>query len=529
VLARDGEVGLVDGASGTVRRRIRLEASAVSSLAAGGGAAFASAPGDGVIWRIDAAAGALRARPFPVAAGVTDLAFGRGRLWVVSPLRGLVARLHPQHGTVELRVPVRGVPRGVAVDGDRVWVARSGETEQPASEAAGGLPRDRCGPVITAPGATPDKLVAVDLPLQGGVRLSTQQMTQAVELVARDRRFEAGPHRFGVQVCDDSTARTGISDPARCAANGRTYAQRQDVIAVIGPLDSDCAAQLLPETARGPVPVVAPLASYVGLTRVAPGAPPGQLERLYPGGRRHFARVYPPDDAALRAVADSSGERLVIVEDGQPDYGALIADNLAEIAGPRIAGRVRWNPQRPGDPRLGERVAALDPDAVFIAGTLESGAARTLRAIRARIPAAVPVYSNEGLTPTPQLVRRAGPAARDVRLVIGGLLPESSGSDARALARRIETSLPGVVTEPPALYAATAAQVVFDALGRSDGSRAAVLREIFATRIARSPIGPIAFTRDGDVRGPAVTVLRVVPGAAGGTFRHTRVERVLRP
>jgi ABC-type branched-subunit amino acid transport system substrate-binding protein len=89
--------------------------------------------------------------------------------------------------------------------------------------------------------------------------------------------------------------------------------------------------------------------------------------------------------------------------------------------------------------------------------------------------------------------------------------------------------LPGVVTEPPALYAAAAAQVVFDALGRSDGSRTAVLREIFATRIARSPIGPIAFTPEGDIRAPAVTVLRVTPGARGGTFEHTEVERVLRP
>ena len=529
VLAQDGEVGLVDPVRGAVRARIRLDASTVSSLAAGSGAAFVSAPGDGVIWRITRRGGRLLARPIPVAAGVTDLAFGSGRLWAVSPLRGLVARVDPERAAVELRVPVRGVPRGVAVDGDRVWVARSGETEQPSAEAPGGLPRERCGPVIAAPGNRPDKLVAVDLPLQGGVRLSTQQIAQAVELVARDRGFRAGPHRFGLQVCDDSVARTGISDPARCAANGRTYAQQREVVAVIGPLDSGCATELLPEAAHGPVAVVAPVAQYVGLTRAAPGGPPGELERLYPGGRRHFTRVFPADDAALRAVAAAVRGRLVIVEDGRPDYGALLADNLAQIAGPKVAGRVRWNPQRPRNPALAARVARLRPDAVFMAGTLESGAALALRSVRARIPARVPVYSNEGLTPTPQLVRRAGRAARGVRLVIGGLLPETLGGDARRLARRVEASLPGVVTEPPALYAAAAAQVVFDALGRSDGSRTAVLREIFATRIARSPIGPIAFTPEGDIRRPAVTVLRVTPGARGGTFEQTEVERVLRP
>ena len=529
VLGQDGEVGRVDPASGAVRARIKLDASAVSSLAAGGGAAFVSAPGDGVIWRITGTGDRLSARPIPIAAGVTDVAFGAGRLRAVSPLRGLVARVHPERATVELRVPVRGVPRGVAVDGDRVWVARSGETEQPAGELAGGLPRDRCGPLVAAPGKRPDKLVAVDLPLQGGVRVSTQQITQAVELVARDRGFRAGPHRFGLQVCDDSVARTGIPDPARCAANGRTYAQRREVVAVIGPLYSGCVTELLPEAARGPVAVIAPLASYVGLTRPSRGAPPGELERLYPHGRRHFTRVFPADDAAFRAVAAAARGRLVIVEDGRADYGAVIADDLARIAGPKVVGRVRWNPQRPRDPALAARVARLRPDAVFMAGTLESGAALALRSVRARIPARVPVYSNEGLTPTPQLVRRAGRAARDVRLVVLGLLPETLSGDAARLARRVEASLPGLATEPPALYAAAAAQVVFDALGRSDGSRSAVLNEIFATRIARSPIGPIAFTREGDIRAPAVTVLRVTPGARGGTFEHTEVERVLRP
>jgi hypothetical protein len=96
-----------------------------------------------------------------------------------------------------------------------------------------------------------------------------------------------------------------------------------------------------------PAAVVAPIAQYVGLTRESPGGPPGELERVYPGGRRHFTRVFPADDAALRAVAAAVRGRLVIVEDGRPDYGALLADNLAHIAGPKVAGRVCWNPQRP--------------------------------------------------------------------------------------------------------------------------------------------------------------------------------------
>jgi branched-chain amino acid transport system substrate-binding protein len=528
-LTTDGEMALV--AAGTRRVVARAELpGAPAGLAAGGGAAFVADPGGGVVWRVrQEGADGLLVRPVPAVPGVAALAYGGGRLWAVSPLRGLVLRLHPGRGTVELRAPVDGFPRAVAVDGDRVWVARSPGPGAAGAEVAGGLPRERCGPIVGPRGVGGTRLVAVDLPLQGGLRPSAQQVAQAVELVARDRGFRAGRHRVALQVCDDSIARTGLPDDARCAENGRAYARQPEVVAVIGPMSSGCAVHLLPETARGGVAVVSPFASYVGLTRAAPGTPPGELARLRAGGAPHFARVFPADDGQLRAVAATAGARLVIVEDGRREYGALLADGLEALAGRRVAGRLRWDPRRPRDARLAARVAGLRPTAVFLAGTLDTGGAQALRSVRARLPAGVPVYITEGLTPTPLLVRHAGRSAAGVRLVVAGLLPESLGAEGRRFARRVEAVLPGLAAEPQALYAAAAAQTVLDALARSDGTRGGMRRALFATRLRRSPVGPIAFTPDGDVRRPAVTVLRVVPGARGGTFAATEVERVVRP
>ena len=66
-------------------------------------------------------------------------------------------------------------------------------------------------------------LVVSDLPLQGGVRVTATQMAQAITFVLRERDFRAGRFRVAYQSCDDSVARTGLFDEAKCAANARAY------------------------------------------------------------------------------------------------------------------------------------------------------------------------------------------------------------------------------------------------------------------------------------------------------------------
>ena len=171
-------------------------------------------------------------------------------------------------------------------------------------------PAARCtaaaSPPSTGGAGRPQRLIVTDLPLQGGVRLSAQQMAQAAAFVLAGRGFRAGELRVGIQSCDDSVARTGLFDPAKCDANARAYARDRRVIGVVGTLNSPCSVAALPELGRakgGPLAMVSPVNSYVGLTRPAPGAPAGELESLYPSGRRHFTRVYPADDYQAVALA----------------------------------------------------------------------------------------------------------------------------------------------------------------------------------------------------------------------------------
>ena len=137
---------------------------------------------------------------------------------------------------------------------------------------------------------------------------------------------------------------------------------------MIGTLNSPCAVAAVPELNRapgGPLAMVSPLNSFVGLTCAAPGVARTLLASLYPTGRRNFLRVYPTDDlqgAALALLARDRGRRSVyVLDDGEPGYGALLATGFATTAdrlGLRIAGRSTWDPQDGSYEALARRVAA---------------------------------------------------------------------------------------------------------------------------------------------------------------------------
>ena len=193
------------------------------------------------------------------------------------------------------------------------------------------LPPTACEPVVAGKGES-DLLVVSDLPLQGGIRITATQMAQAIAFTLREREFRAGRFRVAYQSCDDSIARTGLYDEAKCAANARAYADNADVVGIIGTLNSPCALAAVPvlNTAEGgALGMVSPLNSFVGLTREGVGVPPSLPSSLYPTGERNYLRVYPTDDLQGAALAlrakDLGAKRVFVLDDGEPGYGEPMA------------------------------------------------------------------------------------------------------------------------------------------------------------------------------------------------------------
>ena len=123
-------------------------------------------------------------------------------------------------------------------------------------------------------------------------------MTQAIQFVLSSAEWKAGNYTIAYQDCDDSTAQAGKWDSAKCSANGNAYARNKDVIGVIGTFNSGCAEIIVPILNRapgGPVGMVSPANTYVGLTTTGPGTAPGEPGKYYPTGKRNYARVVAQD------------------------------------------------------------------------------------------------------------------------------------------------------------------------------------------------------------------------------------------
>jgi branched-chain amino acid transport system substrate-binding protein len=365
-------------------------------------------------------------------------------------------------------------------------------------------------------------------------------MAQAITFVLRERGFRAGRFRVAYQSCDDSIARTGLYDPAKCAANARAYGANPDVIGVIGTLNSDCAVTALPALNRAGLAMVSPLNSFVGLTRPAVGVDPRLLPRLYPTGRRNYVRVYPTDDlqgAALAMLArDLDHRRVFVLDDGDPMWGALSAggfETAARRLGLDVVERVTWDPRRTHYRDIARRVARADPDAVFLGGLLDNNGARVVRDLRATLDAAeADLLVTDGFTPVPLFVKKAGAAARDVYMSLMGVVTEHLPPAGADFAERFARTQAGVPVEPSAIYAAQATTVLLDAIARSDGTRRSVVDELFRTRVTDGLLGSFGFDARGDISESPVTVLRVREGGASRTIlsvEGAEVDRIMRP
>jgi YVTN family beta-propeller protein len=525
VLGGGGEVGRVDESTRRIADPVKITASALGGLAAGEGSAWVAAPADGTLWRIDAGT-PPSTRTIDVGVGATGVAVGAGAVWVTNPLEGTVVRVDPATNRVTQRVRLGGTPRGVAAAGDRVVVAVTGDAPAAAS-VAGGLPRGTCGPLLTAGDGEPERLIVSDLPLQGGLRLSTQQMVQAIELVLREHGFRAGRFRLGYQSCDDSIARTGLFDEAKCAANARLYARAEAVVGVVGQVNSPCTAAALPVANRAGLAMVSPLSSAVPLTRGSPA----ELGRLYPTGRRTFARVFGADDHQSQALAalahDLGAERVATIDDGTAEYGSALArvfERSATARGLDVVATERWRPGARGYAGVAARVARRRPQAVMVSGLLDNGGPAVVKALRAALGPDVALLLVDGLTPTDLLVDEAGEAARGAYLSYNGLTPDQFGPAGRRFAAKLGATLPGAEIEPGALYAAAATEVLLDAIARSDGTRASVAGVLHETRLD-TVVGRLSFTAAGDPVGSPVTIVRLRPGARDDAV----FDRLVRP
>jgi branched-chain amino acid transport system substrate-binding protein len=335
-------------------------------------------------------------------------------------------------------------------------------------------------------------------------------MNAAILLALRDRGFRAGRYPVAFQACDDSTPATVTTDERRCEANARAYARDPSLVGVVGTFTSTCATFELPILNRAGVAMVSPSNTYVGLTRGGPGAAPGDPARYAPTGRRSYARVVAPDDVQGAADAllahDLHAHRVFVVSDGTP-YGRGIATAFrlaARRLGIRIAGSARWDRTPP------QALRPRHADAAFLGGYPASGGGDAVITLRRHLPAGAPVIVPDGFFDAGNLAH-IGRAGEGMLISIAGPPLGRLGERGERFAGRLASAI-GTRPYTYAVYAAQAADLLLDAVGRSDGTRASVVRNVLSARVDDGLLGSFAITPTGDTTSRVVSVYRVSHG-----------------
>ncbi len=202
----------------------------------------------------------------------------------------------------------------------------------------------------------------------------------------------------------------------------------------------------------------------------------------------------------------------------------------AERVGLTIAGTKAFDPAAKSFEALANEVARSGAQGVMLGAFVDDGGDRVLKALRARLGPRLPIMATSGFYPIPDVLESAGRAARGLYAMTTDLL--AGGPGLTPAARRIAADLGSAADERFVLHAAQAAEVVMAAIARSDGTRAAVLRELQATRVRDGILGTFRFDGNGDITPAKLSVLRVTGRSATderlpAVYQGATVDRVL--
>ena len=539
VVNLDSSVSQIDPATNEVRATIQVPANSLTAAAVGAGSLWATDPVGGAVWRIDPHGSRLVMRTIPVEFGASGIVFGKGAIWVSNGVHGTLTRVDPETNRVAETIPLGSPPQSLAIGADGVWVTAGG------SRATGeALPEPPCGQVVYEGPGEPRFLIGSDLPLQGASRANALSIIEAIQLVLRARSFKAGRYSVGYQFCDDATAQAGGFEVEKCASNASAYVAHRRVLGVIGSYNSDCSFIQIAIMNRASLAMISPSNSAIGLTRASPSSTRGHLSRLYPTGKRNYVRIYPADD--IQAAANAILARYLgckatfVLDDEVGGYALDMKESFVRAAGRLrlpVAGTRRWDPGAAGYGRLARAIARTGTDCVFLAGQIYSNGGRLLHDLRAALGPDVPMIASDGFSRVEHVVATAGADADGLYVSVAGMPTERLSPAGKQFLRRLRNSRPAGAE--PNLYwgafGAQAAELLLDAIARSDGTRSSVTKRLLGTQARNGLFGDLRFDREGDIVPSAITILRVKEGGEGMSLRAAdfadgaEVDRVITP
>jgi branched-chain amino acid transport system substrate-binding protein len=289
---------------------------------------------------------------------------------------------------------------------------------------------------------------------------------------------------------------------------------------VIGTFNSGCAEIIVPilnRAANGPVAMVSPANTYVGLTHPGPGTVAGEPGKYYPTGKRNYARVVAADDyqgAADAVLTKTLGVKKVFILNDKEAYGLGVATNYKNAAkklGLKVVGFTAWDGKASSYEALAVKIKASGATGVFLGGLICENGGKLIKDIKAGVPAGTKIMMPDGFTPVSATVQQAGTAAEGSFVSVAGL-PNSQLKGAGKAFVKAFTKADHKVPDPYSVYAAQSAEVAVAAIAQSNGTRADIAKQLFKINLKGSILGNVSFNANGDVTSNPVTIYKVKGG-----------------
>ena len=409
--------------------------------------------------------------------------------------------------------------------------AGCGSKKSSSSNTSGGggvtaLPASSCQTIYQG-SAKPDYIIASDLPLQGSSRAQTIEMTKAIQFDLKQHNFKAGKYNIGYQSCDDSTAQAGKWDSGKCSANGHAYANNTKVIGVIGTFNSGCAEIIIPILNRasgGPVGMVSPANTYVGLTHSGPGTAAGEPDKYYPNGKRNYIRIVAADDfqgASNAMLAQSLGYKSVFIFNDEEAYGLGVATdfrNSAKKLGLKIAGFTAWDPKASSYEALANKVKQSGADVAYLGGLECENGSKLIKDLRGTLGSTFPIIAPDGFSSFTDTFKNSGGAALGMYISVAGEPNDKLGPAGKKFVKDFGAEI-GSSPNPYSAYGAQAMEVVLNAISNSGGSRAKVADNLIHTKVTNGILGNFSINANGDTTSNPVTQYKLLKGGKTTPFK----------
>jgi branched-chain amino acid transport system substrate-binding protein len=361
--------------------------------------------------------------------------------------------------------------------------------------------------------------IVSDLPLQGSDRVQTTQMVRAIQFVLKQANNKAGDYTISFQSYDDSTAAAGKWDEAKCAENARTYVD-QEVVGVIGTYNSGCAAIIIPILNEVPIAMVSPANTAVGLTHTGASTESGEPDKYYPSGERNYVRVVASDDNQGKIGVQyfkKLGVKSVYILDDKELYGKGVADEMeaaAKAGGLKVVGHEGWDPSQQNYRALMTKIKASGAQGIYLGGVSTNNGGQLVKDKVAIVGdnKKVPMIGSDGFVLS-SLFDEAGKDKVEGMYGTAPTLPlEKLGPKGKQFIKDFTKEEKGKNIEVYSIYAAAATQVFLDAIAKSDGSQADIVKKVRETNLPDSVVGKIKFDDNGDIEGGTETVYQGTNG-----------------